>query len=236
MMRVRTHAVPDQLRSNIRTARLGVLEFLQYQDACPLSQYEAIPSLVERAGRRLGLVVARRQRLHVAKPGDGQRRNGGFGAPGNHGVRFAHLDEPERFAQRMGRRGTGGYRAVIRPPGAKPYGHQARGHIRNEHGHEERGHPARPLIEIESTLLLEGLDSTDPATDDHTGPIAGRLAAVPTCVTDRHLCSRDPILSVAVRSLGLFAIHVIRRIEILDLARDSRVEVAWIETLNWRGP
>src|SRR6185503_15587715 len=97
-----------------------------------------------------------------------------------------------------------------------------------EQRHEERRQPARATLLHEKHLVDERLE---PA---HTGPDRGAdplgVGELPELrVGDRLRRGGHTEVGEAVGAADLLAVHVLRRIEVLDLARDLRLVRRWVE-------
>ena len=92
-----------------RTAPLGMLGRLDHEDAGRLAEDEAVAVRVERARGAGRVVVALRQRAHVAEGGEGDRQDGALRAPGNDHVDVAVLDQPLGLDEGLDAGGAGGH-------------------------------------------------------------------------------------------------------------------------------
>ena len=111
---VARQAIADDFGVDFRAARLGMLIFLEHDDAGALAHDEAVAvAVVGAAGlfRRVVEVGAERPRLGEA--GNPDRADGRFGAAGQHDVGIVVLDHPRRVADRMRAGRAGGDDRVV---------------------------------------------------------------------------------------------------------------------------
>ena len=113
---VARQAVADDLGIDLRAARLGVLIFLEHDDARALAHDEAVAVLVVGAAGLLGPVVeAHVERARLGEAGDAERIDRRFGTAGEHDVGVVVLDHPRRVADRMGAGRAGGHDRMVGP-------------------------------------------------------------------------------------------------------------------------
>ena len=90
------HAASGNLGVNLRTAGLGMLEFLKDEDHRAFADHETVAALGEGARGGLGGVVAGRQGVHRVEAAHTCGIYGSLRAAGHHHVSLAETDEVER--------------------------------------------------------------------------------------------------------------------------------------------
>ena len=150
MVRVRGHAVADQLRVDLGAARPRVLQLLEHDHAAGLAHHEAVAPRVERPGRALRVVVPARERPHRAEAGDADARDPRLGAAAEHHVRTAEPDRVGALADRHVRRGAGGALRRERPARAELHRDPAGAHVRDDRRDRERVHAVGAALDERS--------------------------------------------------------------------------------------
>ena len=115
MVGVGTHAVPGQFSVDFGAARFSVFVFFQHHNARPFRQHKSVALTIPGPTRPSGIVIASRQRFHIAKPTHRKRRDGTLGAPCHHDIGIAILNQPRGFADGMRAGGAGRHHRQIRP-------------------------------------------------------------------------------------------------------------------------
>src|SRR4030095_3073493 len=104
-MRIRAHAVPDELAIDPCTAGSCMFVLLEHEYAGALPQHKPVPTDVPGPARRCRIIVAMRKRPCPPKPADTPCAPRRLGAACNHHVGVAVFDEPRGFAKAViGRR------------------------------------------------------------------------------------------------------------------------------------
>ena len=206
-----------------------MLQRLQDDDAGAFAHDEAVAVLVERTRCRGRIVVALRQRRHVGEAADGHRRDRRLGAAADHHVRITVLNRAERIADRVRARGAGGDGRVVRTTCLEAHGDDAGRDVGDEHRDEEGADLALPALAVDVVLLLEALEATDTAPDDHPGAIRVEGALGEPRVRHRLDGGSDRVLRVRVGALRFLPLHGPERIEPLQLARELHGEGGRIE-------
>src|SRR5207247_4994747 len=94
---------------------------------------------------------------------------------------------------------------------------------------KERRESRRSSLLHKEHLIDERLDAPDPCRDRDADPVSIGAAAFETRIPKRLGCSGNGVLREPVGAPDLFPIHVLRRVEALDLAGDLRLVRRWIE-------
>ena len=122
---VRCAAVSDEFRVDLCSPVEGERQFFQNDNAAAFGDDKAVASLVEGAAGFFRLVIAERKRAHCAEPRNAERRDRGFNAAGNHGVRVAVGDDFVRVAERRRSGSAGRHSAIDGAFGAEAHGNMA---------------------------------------------------------------------------------------------------------------
>src|SRR6266702_8079312 len=107
MISIRRVAVTRQLTINPRSARFGVLQILENDDAGPFTHYKTIAFFVEGARSLLWMSITCAHGFHGAEAPDANRHNGRLSASGEHDLGIAHLNRAPGLADGMIRGGAG---------------------------------------------------------------------------------------------------------------------------------
>src|SRR5690606_2097077 len=103
---------------------------------------------------------------------------------------------------------------------------------RDHHRDEERGEPARATLEQRPRLVLERREPALPRAEHDAHPVplalAQRLALEPR-VPDRLARRDERVLRERIEPVRQLALHVVERVEALQLARERRRERRWVE-------
>ena len=173
---VARQAVADHLGIDFRAARLGMLIFLEHDDAGALAHDEAVAVLVIGPARLLRpVVVAHVERAGLGEAGDADRADRRFGAARQHDVGIVVADHPRRVADRMGAGRAGGDDRMVRPHQAVFDAHLARDQVDQPAVDEVRGDPARPLLGQQQAFALDARQAADARADRHAGAQPRRL-------------------------------------------------------------
>src|SRR5690625_2971105 len=116
MMRIRAHAVANQLAIDFGAALFGMLVLLEYQHPGPLTLLKTIPVDIPRAIRSLWSIRAGRKRPLGCQRHDPQGRCRRLGTPRDHDVRLALSKQAPRISHGMQSGGAGGHDSVARSP------------------------------------------------------------------------------------------------------------------------
>ena len=235
---VARQAVADHLGVDLRAARLGMLIFLEHDDARALAHDEAVAVLVVGAAGLLRLVVevgAERPRLGEA--GDADRADGRFRAAGEHDVGVVHRDHPRRIADRVGAGRAGGDHRMVGTHQPIFDRDLAGDEVDQPAVDEVRADPARPLLVQHEALALDARQAADARADRNAGAqprrfvhlgqpgVLDRLARGIDAVDDERI---DLALDLVVDALvGIEAIFVVGR---LHLAGDRGTSGRWRRT------
>ena len=180
------------------------------------------PSRSRSNGRlaRSGVVVAGREGPHGAEAADGERRDRGLGAAGDHDVRVAVLDGPHGLADGVSARRAGRHRGPVRPLGAEEDADLARGHVDDHLRHEERADAAHALLRRRRALVSsKTADAADAGADDDPDPLGVLRSSISRPeLLERHLGGGDRVLGEEVHAAGLLLVHPVLGVEVLDLA------------------
>src|SRR5450759_5411673 len=229
MVRIASRPIAGQLAVDSRTARQGMVERFENDDARAFTHDESVPILVEWARRRLGAVVARRERLHVGKATNRHGGHGGLGAAGDHHVRVSVLNRTECVANGMRAASACRDGGVVGSTRVEAHGHDARGNVSNEHRDEEGADLVRPALAVDIVLLLEALQPADAAANDHSQAIDIVAPASQAGVRHRLHGRGDGVLRVRIRPLRFLPLHDLERIEALNLAGEAHRKRRGIE-------
>ena len=166
------------------------------------------------------IVVALRQRAQRREPADAHVAHRRFGAAGDHRVGRAALDDLERIADRVRRRGARGAGREVRPLGAEADRHLPRREIDDRRGDEERRDLARPAFEVGAVLLFDGGEPADAGADEHADARRQRRVDRQLRIVHRILRGRDGELNEDVHLLQFLLFDELQRVEVLHFARE----------------
>ena len=108
---------------------------------------------------------------HRGKSTDAHRRDGGFGAAGDHHVGIAIFDDASGIANRV--RAGGARRAgrLVRTLGVVPNADLPGGEVHDGRRNKERRNLARAAVEQVAVLALDDVESADARADVHPGAL-----------------------------------------------------------------
>ena len=184
--RVRGRTEASDLRHDVRASGLRVLQFLEHNDARALTENEPVTLRVEGPRCALGIVVPRRDGLHVGEPTQSHLADRGLSSARDHDVGVSHTNRLKRDTDGVRSRRTGRDRSEIGTLESQRYRHRARRHVRYHHRDEERAYSARPLLHENGVLRLERLNPTYPRTDEHARAVRVVPAVLEPCVLPGH--------------------------------------------------
>jgi hypothetical protein len=130
--------------------------------------------------------------------------------------------------------GARGRRGGIGPFGAGPDRDVPRGEIDDGGGDEEWGNTARTVFQKCLVLALDHLKTTDPTAYIDADLFRSLFGDLKTGHIERVFGSRNGQMDEASHLFDLFFLNENRRIKMLDLAGDARVEQACIEGFDRR--
>ena len=230
-------AVADDLGVDFRAARLGMLIFLEHDDARALAHDEAFAVLVVGPAGLLGPVVEGGvERARLGKAGDAERVDRALRAAGEHDVGIAVLDHPRGVADRVRAGRAGGDDRMVRAHQPIFDRDLARREVDQPAVNEMRADPPRPLFGEHQRFALDARQAADARADRDAGALlevlvhvgeAGileRLAGGVDRIDDERV---DLALDLVVDAL--VGIEPIRVILGLNLAGDLRLMVAGVE-------
>src|SRR5665213_2308966 len=170
---VARHAIADDLGVNLGAALLGVLQFLEHDDAGAFAHDEAVAFLILRSRGALRLVVeigrqgARRREACQADAAD--RR---LGATRDHHVGVVPDDEPRRITDGVRAGRARGHHGVVRPPEAVADRDVAGGEVDEVGRDEERRQAPRALLMQRQRALGDARKAADAGADHYAGAFA----------------------------------------------------------------
>jgi hypothetical protein len=217
MVGVRGHSVAGDFGEDVSPALAGELQLLEYKDGAALAYDEAVALGVEGTAGAAGIVVAGRKGAAGGESADAHRRDGGFGAPGEHGVGVAAADDLGGVSDGMGARSAGGYDAAIRTTEAEADGDLAAGHVADHHRNEERADAIDALLHARFDLALQRSDAADAGADEHADTVAVFVRDFKAAVVHRLLGGGDGELREAIHLASFFFVAPLMGIEVLDL-------------------
>ena len=100
---------------------------------------------------------------------------------------------------------------------------------------ERRADGANPALEVALVLLLGIDDPAQRAAQVDPDPLRARrptLARHELRVGERHLAGGQPELAEPIELAGSLGLHVVERLEVVDLGRDLRAERARVEAVD----
>jgi hypothetical protein len=175
------------------------------------------------------IVVAGGKGLERSKSADAHRRDGRFRAATDHHLGRAALDDLERIADRVRRRGARRRRRGVRPARAITNGNVSGSKINDSARNEEGGDLPRAALQQLRVLTLDDVKSADSRTDIDTDLIQVRLLGRPVRHFYGEIGAGQRDLNVPAHLLELFFLNPVERIEILDLARDRAIETRGVK-------
>jgi len=201
----------------------------------PLADHEAVAVRIERTRSVLGIVVARRKRLHGVETAHGRFVDRSFRTAGDHHVGLAVADGVERGDQAVVRRGAGRNRTIVRAHEAVLHRDEAGRDVGNHAGDEEGAKPrGLAALVIAHALIEERLESSDARAPDHTRLLLVERLHVEGCVL-HGLGGRDErILGEQIVLADLLAVEIPARVVILHFTSELRLKLFGIEMSNRR--
>ena len=115
---------------------------------------------------------------------------------------------------------------------------ESRGHVGNHHRYQKGRHSRVPFGLERRGLFSQSLNAADPAAEDHADALTRiRRDRVERerGVAKRLFRGGNGVLRVRVEPAGELALHVVRRIESLDLTGESRAPARCVERRDGRG-
>src|SRR5688572_26761976 len=135
----------------------------------------------------------------------------------------------------MSTRRASRYSSVVWPLCIELHRDDSSGDVSDEHRDEEGRDLPDSALAVDVVLLLEALEATDAAADDHANAV--RVQAVgsvaESCVVHRLACAGNRVLGVVVGPLRLFSVHEIEGVEALHLRREPDRKVRGVELGDW---
>src|SRR5262249_29187857 len=92
------NAVSSEFTVDLRSARLGMLQFLHHYNSRAFADDETVSLAIKRSGSAFRLTVARAERFHCGKSSEANLDDGCLGAPGEENVGVAKFNNPPGFA------------------------------------------------------------------------------------------------------------------------------------------
>ena len=179
-------------------------------------------------------MVPPRQGPHRVEGGKADARHGGLGAAGNHDLGVTAADHLGCLAERVaGRRARAGH-GEVGAFGARLDRDHASQHVRQHHRHDERSDAIGPARVQRDCRVDDGADAADAAADEYPDVLGFVRSDAQPSIPHGFLGRHQPKLEEAIHAPRLFAVEVVRRVEVLDFAADPDVEVVRLEALNWR--
>ena len=171
-------AVADHFGVDLRAARLGVLIFLEHDDARALAHDEAVAVLVVGPAGLLRLVVEiGGERARLGEAGDADRADRRLGAAGEHDVGIVVLDHPRRVADRMGAGRAGGDHRMVRAHQPVFDRHLAGDEVDQPAVDEVRADPARALF-VRARAIRFSMPGRPPMPEPIEQPARSRVCFV----------------------------------------------------------
>jgi hypothetical protein len=155
------------------TAPLGMLGGFEDHDRAALAEDEAVPRLVERPGRPLGLVVAPGKCHHRAERRHRQPVDGCLGTAHDGDVGLARTDDLEAVPDRLVARGACRHRCLDGRPCADVEADPGGATVRHDHRNGVRRHVPRPFG-LQDVVDVEHADETADARRDRDGDAFAR--------------------------------------------------------------
>ena len=229
-MRIGTHAVADELGENRRVATLRAPGVLEHQNACALADDEPVPLDIPGPAGARGLVVAGRQGPHGREAGDAERRDAGFRAAANHGVRVAVLNQTTGIAHRVRAGRAGGRDRRIRTLGAEAHRDLPGRQVDDRGQDEERRDAFGAALDQDPVLPLDHFEPADAAADHHADALGIVRADPKTARLNRHRRGGDGELDEASALLHVLLVDPLQRVELRHLAGERASGSPWHRT------
>mmetsp|Transcript_4603 Transcript_4603/g.8709 ORF Transcript_4603/g.8709 Transcript_4603/m.8709 type:complete len:344 (+) Transcript_4603:466-1497(+) len=236
VVRIARVATPQNLRVNLGSARLGVLQALQHQHARALAHDKAVAVCVPGAGGFLRGVVALGQGFRGAEASHADGDDRRVRRPGKHHVRLAALNVLHRAHDAVVAAGAGGGARVVGAHEAEVHGQQGRAHVCDGERDAEGVHLAR-------TLLIEHLHrrgkrahAAHGGPDEAATPVLVKrlllLLLAQAGVLQRLLGRHKDVLDVRVQAARHLGAHVLAAVQVLDLPRKVGGQVRRVKVLD----
>src|SRR5690606_5306252 len=182
---VRGGAIADDLAMDARTARLGMVEVLEDENAGTAGDDEAVAVLVISArGGRGPVVVAARHGAHGVEQG-GQGPVQLLAPAGEDDVLLAHEDLLIGIADAMVRRRAGRADRIVDALDLEPGGERRRGSRTHGLRHGERADALRALVARGHGRLVYGAGRRAAGTHDDAGALVRYLVFLEAGIADR---------------------------------------------------
>src|ERR1700733_2367268 len=218
------HSVADNFRENCCAAALRVFKRLQNHHAGTLADDESIAIGVERPAGVLGIVIARRESAHGRESADAHGRDGGFGAPGDHHVCGAALNNFEGVTDGVRGSGAGRGGGGVRAFRAVTNGNVSGGEIDDGGGNKERRDLAGTARQKFGMLALNDVESTDAGADVDAGRIRNFRSDLQAGHLHGEIGGGESELNKAPGFLQLFFLQPMQRVKIADFAGDAAIK------------
>ena len=229
---VRTGPVSDHLAMNPRASAQRMPQRFQDDDAGAFAHHEAVAGRVKRAAGLLRLAAPLRQRRSVPEAGQGQRMNRRLRPAGDHNIRLAALNQPERFPDRRIADRTGRHRRQRGPKRAVADADLRRRHIRNHHRDKARAYPARSAAIQDPHVFGQRLDPADARSDVNAKPFPVNPFRLQPRILQRLFGGIHRVLAKAVHFPRFLPAEQPLRIEIPHLAGDLGAESRNIKAID----
>ena len=171
MVRITTHAKPDQLSIDGRAARLGVLQLFQHQGTGAIGQYETIASLIPRTTGPSRIIVTRGQCAGSRKAADAETTGGHFRATGQHHIGLTVGDIACSHTNAVSTSSASRRDGIVRPLYAQMDRQKPRNHIDNRARHEEWRNPSRPLLNQRLAAVFNISQAANAGADGHANTL-----------------------------------------------------------------
>ena len=217
---VRGRAVADELAVDLRAALDGTLALLEDEDGRAFRQHEPIAVLVEWPRGLLRGVVAPAHRVHRCERADRQREHRRLRAADHHDIGLAALYQLGALAERVRARRARRHVRQAGPAQVELHRDLRGAGVGHQHRDEKRRKARGSALLHQQDLVDERFDPADAGRDRHADAVtiftAALQARVVQCLSGR----ADRVLGEAIGAADLLAVHPLRRVETLDLARD----------------
>ncbi len=232
MERVGGHGRAQHLGLDRGTTLQGMLSALQDHDPGAFAVEEPVAVTVERSGGALRIVVAARERAHVAQRCEGHGKQRRLRPAGQHHIRLPVLDHAQPILEADHGAGTRSDLRDDRPEQPVLHGELAGGHRAGQGRDGERAYLARPAAREDTCPFGHLLLATAARVERDRDPIAllrRPVAEVEAAVGHRFLPRGHPEMDEAAHPAGHLAVHDGGWVEALDLGRDAHVEPGGVE-------
>src|SRR5262249_11314425 len=229
VVRVGGQPVPGKLAIDPRTARSGVFQFLQHEDARAFAEHEAVAVDIPGTAGCRRIVVPRGQRARRAEAADSERTYRGLGAAGDHYVGVAILDQARCLPEAVVGRRAGSDGCQVGATVAVMNRHEAGDHVDDRARDEERRDLSGAPLKIVLLLLFDHGQPADTGTHADADAVEIAAVAFQARVLDRLHCRDEAVMDERIVAPGLFAREVFSDVETLHLAGDLAGKVMGIE-------